>query len=764
MLEEDVAVRRLAIEVRGVVQGVGYRPFVVALARRLGLAGDVANVGGRVDIDVEGESDAVDEFIDALSKGAPAAAQVREVSTEPRSPGARRGFTVRASTEQAGAAFVTPDRAACAACARDLEDPASRRHGYPFAACNACGPRWTVVLGAPYARARTTMAPFPPCAACARDLEDATGRHFLAEATACADCGPRLRFTGATAVGAPDGPLERATAAVRSGLVVAIKGVGGYHLACDAADAAVVARLRERKARDAKPFAVLVADLEAAAALARLDDDERRELESPMRPIVLVRRRDGAPLADEVAPRSPWVGLLLPPSLLHLALVRAVARPIVLTSGNRGGEPMAIDEASAVERLGDVADAFLHHDRGIAVRVDDSVVRVVRGKTLPVRRGRGLAPAPIRLRDAVAEPILALGGDFKGAFAIAVGEMALVSHHVGDLGDVDATLDLERCLEHVERLLGVRPRIVAHDLHPDYASTHLAHELAARRGGRTVAVAHHHAHVASCLADAGHAGPVIGFAFDGVGLGVDGTAWGGEVLVGDARHVDRVAHLRAVALPGGDAAARAPWRAALAHLVDAGVSTARLAGLAPPGDRELLERAVRAGVGAPRATSMGRLFDAVACLSGQRALTSYDGQAAMELEGAAACSDATGAYTFDVTGRTNDGPDEIDARPVVRAVAADVDAGEGKGAIALRFHRALADAVTTVAVRVRERGGPSVVALGGGVFVNAVLVAACEERLERHGFTVLRPRRVPPNDGGLALGQLLIAAARTGGA
>ena len=392
-------------------------------------------------------------------------------------------------------------------------------------------------------------------------------------------------------------------------------------------------------------------------------------------------------------------------------------------------------------------------------RVDDSVVRVVGGRPLVLRRARGLAPTPIRLPIALSEPILAVGGDLKGALAVGVGDLALVSHHLGDLGDVDATADLERCLDHVERLLGVRPRIVAHDLHPDQESTRLALAIAAARGGRPVAVGHHHAHVASCLADAGRDGPVIGVALDGLGLGPDGGLWGGEILVGSADRVERVAHLRPVALPGGDAASRAPWRVATAHLIDAGLPTDRVAHHAAPDQRTIVEAMVRAGR-APVASSTGRLFDAVACLAGLRGVSSYEGQAAIELEGAAAGSDDPGAYRFELTAGEPGGPTVLDTRPVVRAVVADADAGVPAGAIAARFHRGLADAITAIAVQIRARGGPATVALGGGVFANAVLVAACEERLARRGFEVLRPTRVPPNDGGLALGQLHVAAAR----
>lgn len=761
-----VAIRRVAVEVRGTVQGVGYRPFVATLARRLGLAGDVANVGGRVVLDVEGAPSEVAALLVALTAEAPAAARITAVEARDAPPRHVVGFHVRPSTDDDGPAFVAADRAPCAACEREVDDPTARRHGYPFATCNACGPRWTVITGAPYERARTTMAELPPCAACRAELADPGGRHFLAETIACPACGPRLLWEGPGGESTDGDPIRRAVAALRAGAIVAVKGVGGYHLACDARDASAVGRLRAGKARDAKPFAVLVTDEEAAGALAHLDPVERETLRGPARPIVLARRRDEAnPLAPQVAPDSPWLGLLLPPSLLHRALARAFGGPLVLTSGNRSDEPMPIDAGAARERLAGIADAFLHHDRAIVLRVDDSVVRVVNGAVVLLRRARGIAPEPIRLPIPVPEPVLALGGDLKAAFAVAIGDLALVSHHLGDLGDVETTTDLERAIEHVERLLGARPRIVAHDLHPDQESTRLATALAAQRGGRVVPTAHHHAHVASCLADAGRDEPVIGVALDGLGLGPDGTWWGGEILVGDVARLERVAHLRPVAVPGGDAASRAPWRVAVAHLLDADLPTGRLARFAPAADIRRVEELVRAGR-APAASSTGRLFDAVACLVGLRGTCSFEGQAAIALEGAAVGSDDRGAHPLPLravavrdTTRW-----EIDSRPLIRAVVDDVDAGVAVGAIAARFHRGLTHAIVEVAERVRAGGGPSTVALAGGVFANAVLLSACEEVLVRRGFAVLRPARVPPNDGGLALGQLHLVAARTRGA
>lgn len=757
-----MGVRRVAVAVEGTVQGVGYRPFVVELARRLQLAGDVTNVGGGVRIDAQGTPEAIAELLRRLVADAPAAARVTEVRVHDETPRPVAGFVVRPSAEAAGPAFVAPDRGPCAACVAELADRDGRRWGYPFGSCNACGPRWTVVTSAPYARARTTMARFLPCARCREEHEDPGGRHFLAETIACPSCGPRLCWESDDADDRPADALARAVSALRAGAIVAVKGVGGYHLACDAADEGVVTRLRARKGRDAKPFAVLVADRDAAARLADLDATEREVLAGPTRPIVLVRRHAGpSAIAPAVAPGTPWLGILLPPSLLHLLLARAFGGALVLTSGNRSDEPMPVDASTARARLSGIADGFLHHDRPIVQRVDDSVVRVVRGRPLVLRRARGLAPEAIRLHRPLVEPILAVGGDLKGAFAVGVGDRAVVSHHLGDLGDVDATTDLERCLAHVERLLGVRPRIVAHDLHPDQESTRLALAIAAARGGRAIAVPHHHAHVAACLADAGRDEPIIGVALDGLGLGADGGLWGGEILVGTAGRLARAAHLRPVALPGGDAAARAPWRVAIAHLIDAGLATDRVATHAPPRERALVEALVRAGR-APLASSAGRLFDVVACLAGLRATCSYEGQAAIELEGAAAGSDERGAYPFDIEPGRGGNPTVIDTRSVVRSVAADVDAGLDGGAIAARFHHGLADAITAVASRIRDGGGPATVALGGGVFANAILLAACEDRLSRHGFEVLRPTRVPPNDGGLALGQLAVAAARGG--
>jgi hydrogenase maturation protein HypF len=748
---------RRRLHVAGTVQGVGFRPFVHALAKRLDLDGWVGNDPAGVVIEVEGPPAALTAFAEGILAEAPPLAEVAGVTVQAIPVVGIAGFAILAS-DDAGARrpILPPDTAPCSDCLAEITDPAERRHRYPFTNCTACGPRYSIVLGLPYDRPRTTMAPFPLCERCAAEYRDPTDRRFHAQPVCCPACGPRLTLLR------PDGTLLAATDALAAavallaeGAVLAVKGIGGYHLACDATSEEAVALLRRRKQREERPLAVLVADVAAARSLCAVDAIEARILAGPRRPIVLLDRRPGAPVAEGVAPGNRSLGLLLPPSPLHVLLAEDAAGPLVLTSGNVTSEPIVHRDAEALERLGGIADGLLVHDREIAVRVDDSVVRVWRGSELPLRRARGAVPSPLPLPVAAPAPILAVGAELKSTVCVAVEGQAVVSQHLGDLEHYAAFRGFLDAVAHLESLLEVRPGIVAHDLHPDYRSTRWALE---REAEEHVGVQHHHAHIASCLADHGRAEPVIGLALDGTGYGTDGTVWGGELLVADLLGFERVGHLATVRMPGGEAAIREPWRMAVAWL-DAAFDGA------PPDHPVLARHAERApavrtmardGFNAPVTSSAGRLFDAVAALLGVRDAVTYEGQAATELEQAADPGPGDG-YEVEV------GDDLVlPAGALVRAVVADQADGVPVPVVAARFHRGLAATLVEMTTAVRERTGLGVVALSGGVFQNLLLLDLVTDGLETRGFEVLVHRRVPCNDGGISLGQAAVAAAGGG--
>ncbi|HXG56711.1 MAG TPA: carbamoyltransferase HypF [Vicinamibacterales bacterium] len=758
---------RRKLEIRGIVQGVGFRPFVYGLADRLALGGFVRNTAGGVVIEVEGDRDAVARFQRDLLATPPPLASIDTCTTAALPVRGDTDFRIDESDVDAltgtGNVRIPPDVATCDACLSDLSDPCNRRYRYPFVTCATCGPRLTVITGSPYDRERTTMARFEMCASCRIEYEDPLDRRFHAETIACSACGPRLELIdGGFSI--PDGdPVNHAVCRILDGRIGAIKGVGGYHLVCDAQNPQSIAELRRRKHRDEKPFAVMFADVDAVAAVCALDDTERAVLTGPARPIVLLSRR-GVPASDAivpheaVAPGCPSIGALLPSNPVQHLLLRAAGRPLLMTSGNRSQEPVAYDDANALDRLRDIADFFLINDRPIHVRCDDSVSRIVSGAEIPVRRSRGDAPRPLRLPVFCPRTVLAVGGHLKNTFAFGRHHDGFLSHHVGDLDDHGAFEALRREIPLYEDLLRMSPDVIAHDRHPDYGSTRYARERAHMTGAALVDVQHHHAHVASCMAEHGLAEPVIGVAFDGSGYGDDGTVWGGEFLVGDAREVRRMAHLRPVALPGGEQAVREPWRMALSHLADAGESFDDLV----PGDRHvaahILLRMMDRRINAPMTSSAGRLFDAVAALAEVRHIVSFEGQAAMELEWLSAAAPDDGEYPHEIAAL--DDRMVLDTRPLIRAAAADARAGRPAGAIGRRFHRGLAAAITAVCARLCETSGIDRVILTGGVFLNGLLTTECTARLERAGLRVFRHRLVPPNDGGLSLGQLTVAAAR----
>jgi hydrogenase maturation protein HypF len=728
---------RVRARVEGTVQGVGFRPYVYRLASELGCSGHVLNDARGVVVEVEADTKSVERFLARLPAEAPPLARIERVAAESVPVTGETGFAIRASPPGGEpSAAVTADTATCAECLEELFDPADRRHRYPFVNCTNCGPRFTIVRGVPYDRPLTTMAGFTMCPACAAEYENPLDRRFHAQPNACPECGPRARLVGSDAEDA----VAAAASALRDGAILAVKGVGGYHLACRADDEAAVAALRARKHREDKPFALMAPTVVAARALVALGPAEEDLLVSGARPIVLAPRRPDAPVAAAVAPGAPELGVMLPYSPLHHLLLADVGAPLVLTSGNVSDEPIAYTDDDALERLAPIADGFLVHDRPIQTRTDDSVVRVVDERPLVLRRSRGYVPDSIGLPVTARRHVLACGAELKSTFCVAKGARAWVGHHIGDLQNYETLRSFVAGVAHFEALFAVKPEVVAHDLHPEYLSTKVALE---RDGVDLVGVQHHHAHLAACLAEHGETGQALGAIYDGTGYGTDGTVWGGELLRGDLCGFERVGSLFAVRMPGGEAAIRQPWRMACAWTQAAGVE-APAALAARPGWDEVSALA-RTGVASPLTSSVGRLFDAVAALCGLRSEITYEGQAAIELE--AACDAAErGAYAF--------GP-ALDARPTVAAVVDDIARGTDAGVIAARFHNALAAATARALL---ERG-PDTVVLSGGVFANRRLLSRTRALLGEAGVRVLVPERLPPGDGGISYGQAAVAAA-----
>lgn len=751
----------LRIEIRGTVQGVGFRPWVFRLAHELGVAGRVRNHARGVTVEAFGAPDALERLVARLGEPSPPA-RIRALVAEAIPAEPVTAFVIEHSAEGGPRALsIPPDLATCPDCARELADPGDRRYRYAFTNCTACGPRFTIATGVPYDRPATTMSPFAMCPACLGEYDDPRDRRFHAQPNACPVCGPRLALWSPRGeIIATGDPLADAAARIARGEIVAVKGLGGFHLACDAASSATVTTLRGRKHRDAKPFAVMVGDIAAAGRLAVLEPEEVALLEARERPIVLVRRRPGAAIAPEVAPDTELVGLMLPYTPLHHLLLGAVARPLVMTSANPSDEPICADNAEAVRRLGDIADALLVHDRAIATRCDDSVARVIAGQPTLLRRSRGYVPRPVGLARPVARPVLAVGAQLKNACCIALGDSAYLGPHVGDLDNLAALELFESSAAWLARMLEVRPELIAHDLHPGYLST----RYALGRPERRIAVQHHHAHIASAMAEHGLAGPVIGVAYDGTGWGDDGTAWGGEILLAGYDRFERLATFRPIALAGGDLAIREPWRAAVAVLDDAFGSEAPLARLPvfaeiPARSIVVVRGMIRGGIHAPLARGVGRLFDAVAVLGLGRTRARYEGELAVAWNVAAA-DGAHGVYPFAVTRDTAHAADElpaIDPRPMIRAIVEDVVDGVAPAIISARFHDTL---VAATAERVRAAVGTHgrlPIVLTGGAFQNPRLAQGVAAALA--DLDVRLHADVPPGDGGIALGQAVVADA-----
>jgi len=777
--EEGATTRRVRARVDGTVQGVGYRPFVYRLAAELGVAGWVLNDERGVLVEAEGPAGAVDAFVARLRSDAPPLADVRGVECQHVAVVGEPGFQIVAS-ERGGAATgpsskvapVTPDSATCEDCLAELADPRDRRYRYPFLNCTNCGPRFTIVRAIPYDRPATTMAGFVMCAACQAEYEDPLDRRFHAQPNACPACGPQVRLLERD--GTPvdedpgDDPLRAAVRDLLDGKILAIKGLGGYHLACRADDERAVAELRSRKHREDRPFALLVSDVQAARALVECSEPEAALLCSRARPIVLARRLENAPVAASVAPRAPDLGVMLPYTPLHQLLAADACVPLVMTSGNVSDEPIAFDDADALQRLAPIADRFLVHDRPIATRTDDSVVRVVRERPLLMRRSRGYAPGALDLPVSSPRHLLGVGAEQKNAFCVAKGDRAWPSHHIGDVKNFETLTSLRDGVAHFEALFEVRPEVIAHDLHPDYLSTRYAQE---REGVELVGVQHHHAHLAATLAEHGESGPAVAAIYDGTGLGGDGTIWGGEILVGGLAGFERAGHLATVPMPGGEGAIREPWRMACAWLTQLREPLPAAFEEIPQQRWNMVARMVIGGVGTMPTSSAGRLFDAVAAMCGVRLEVSYEGQAAIELE-ALADPGAAEPYpfaTFASSSKVDEDqlrPDPVvvmDPRPAIVAVLADLAAGVAVSTISARFHAGLAQATVRGCVLAAEREGVDLAVLSGGVFQNRLLLESTAAALQRAGLRVLVPERLPCNDGQIAFGQVAVAAARLAG-
>jgi len=747
------------LHVTGVVQGVGFRPFVHRLASRLDLAGWVRNRAGEVEILVEGGAAAIERFVAALRDEAPPLARLERITVEATVPTGCAGFVIAPSRDDpAQRQPVSPDVALCAACEAELFDPGDRRFRYPFITCTDCGPRFTVIEAMPYDRERTSMRVFPQCRACLTEYRTAGDRRYHSESNSCALCGPTLWLE--IAGGRTDGSeraLDAAGALLRDGRIVGVKGLGGFHLAVDATNDDAVRRLRRRKHREAKPLAVMVRALEEAQALAEVPQAAAAVLQSPERPIVLLRAHPRNPLAASVAPGLDRVGVMLAYTPLHHLLLAAVERPLVMTSGNRSEEPIAITNADARQHLGGIADALLLHDREIVSRYDDSVVRVVHDRPLFLRRARGYAPLPIDLPVSSPVPLVAVGPHLKHTFTLVHGDRAYVSQHIGDLDNLETLEHFRATLDAYQHLFRVSPTVAVRDLHPGYLSTEVADHLGL---DRIIAVQHHHAHIAAVLAEHGEPGPVVGLAFDGTGYGHDGHIWGAETLIADLRGYQRVGQLRYAPLPGGDLAARQPWRVACGYAtLDPAVSTVLEPAWADVDPREvaLATRQMAAGINAPLASSVGRLFDAAAALLGVRGVALYEAQAAMELEGLAGEVRAE-PLPLPVTGTP--GAWILEPLPLLAALAAGRRAGVPTPRLAAAFHEAVAAGAVDLATRAARWAGLDTIVLAGGAFQNGRLLRTVRRLLEQRGLRVLVPQRLSPNDGAVSFGQAAVAAAQ----
>jgi hydrogenase maturation protein HypF len=759
-----IRVVRKAIDITGIVQGVGFRPYVYRLANDCGLTGLIANTPAGVSIEVQGEAEAVEQFLERLPKEIPPLAKITGLMPRDAEVRQETAFRIKASSMRSAAkALISPDVCVCEDCLREMTNPRDRRFRYPFINCTNCGPRFTIIHDIPYDRARTSMAKFKMCAACQAEYENPASRRFHAQPNACWDCGPQVALLGAdgTRMDVAE-PIREAARLLQQGAVVAIKGLGGFHLACDAQNDQAVGKLRDRKRRVEKPFAIMVRRVEDAARLCVADELSKKMMSSFERPIVLLPRRAEVSVIPGLAPGNRYLGLFLPYTPLHHLLFQSGKfEALVMTSGNLSEEPIAIDNEEAVRRLNRIADAFLVHDREIVRRCDDSVVRVAAGQPQNLRRSRGFVPVPVQLEKET-QPVLAVGGELKNTVCVVRGSEAFLSQHVGDLENLESYRFFEEAVQHLQRILETEPKVIAHDLHPDYFSTKWAQE---REGVELVGVQHHHAHVAACMAENHLDGKVIGIALDGTGYGTDGAIWGGEVLVADYAGFQRAAHLEYVALPGGAAAIHEPWRMAVSYLTKhfgKDVEKLGLPFLAETDSRKLnvVLQMMEREINSPRTSSCGRLFDAVAALVGLRGTVNFEAQAAIELEMAARDSGSESAYPLDLN--LHGTIWQIGTKPLFDWLLRDIGKQTSVAEMSRKFHNGLAVVFVDVAERIRDRTELNRVCLSGGCFLNALLLETMIAEMKERSFEVFFHTEVPPGDGGISLGQAVIAGRRVG--
>jgi hydrogenase maturation protein HypF len=750
---------RRHITVEGIVQGVGFRPFVYGLARKNGLAGFVLNDMAGVTIELEGAPAAMESFLTHLREQPPPLARIEKVDCLIIPPKGEAAFNIVGSQgEEERSVLISPDTPTCDDCLKELFDPMDRRYRYPFINCTNCGPRFTIIKDVPYDRERTTMGRFEMCSDCAREFHNPTDRRFHAQPNACPQCGPRVRLLDAHGHEILDGePVSHAARLLRQGAVVAVKGLGGYHLACNSLDHDAVERLRARKHREEKPFALMTKDLRAVKQLCLVSKEDEILLRSYARPIVLLRMRDKIQLGEAVAPGQRQLGLMLPYTPLHHLLLMDADVPLVMTSGNLSEEPIAYKDDDALCRLGKIAEYFLVHDREIHMRCDDSVARTIGKQELLIRRSRGYAPQPISMAVPFVQPIVACGAHLKNTFCLGKERHAFMSHHIGDLENYETWDSFAKGIEHFKNLFAIEPSLIAHDLHPEYLSTKYARGV---NGLTKIGVQHHHAHIASCMAEHGLEGPVIGVAFDGLGYGGDGTIWGGEFLVAKLSGYERRAHLRTVPLAGGDRAIREPWRMAVSYLRDAlgkNPFSLDLPGwdVIPEKKIEIVTSMMERGLNTVQTSSCGRLFDAVASIMGLRHKVNYEGQAAIELE-MAALEGISESYPFEIGANS---PWEIDMRPAIERLVQEIQMKVSVGLMAAKFHNTLVAVIVEVCRRLRETDDLNLVCLSGGTFQNTYLLERVIPALRSCGFEVFLNRKVPTNDGGIAFGQAAVANA-----
>jgi len=753
-------IQRLQIEAQGVVQGVGFRPFVYSLARRYLLSGFVLNGPKGVLIEVEGDERSLEDFAEKLLSEAPPLASIEKLSLRKLPTLGYESFSIRESVSaEERFTLISPDIATCQDCLAEIFDPGDRRYRYPFTNCTNCGPRFTIIKDIPYDRPKTTMGPFEMCPDCLREYGDPSDRRFHAQPNACPRCGPKLSLLDRNGLKLDvDDEVEAVRDLLVKGYIVAIKGLGGYHLACDALNELAVSNLRNRKYRQDKPFALMAPSLEVVERFCYVSEGERRLLCSPRRPIVLLRRRPERSVAPDVAPRQNYLGFMLPYTPLHHLVLEGFDNPLVMTSGNISDEPIAYKDGEALRKLSTIADFFLTHNREIYIRCDDSVTRVAVGREMIIRRSRGYVPQPIRLGRPFRRKVLACGAHLKNTFCLTRGNYAFLSHHIGDLENFETLRSFEEGIEHFKGLFQIEPELVAYDLHPDYLATSYALSL---EDIPKIGVQHHHAHIASCLAENGVSERAIGVSFDGTGYGTDGRIWGGEFLMADLSGFERAGHLRYMPMPGGDMAVREPWRMAASYLYSMygedlwklGIDFVREL---DAGRWEVLAGAMDGGMEFPLTSSVGRLFDAVSALLGIRGEINYEAQAAIELEMAAdgSCDESYGGGFI-----SDDVPFEVDSEGIFGRVVEDVSKGVPVPVISAKFHNTLAEVIAAACEILRGAYGVDIVALSGGVFQNILLLERTVELLSGRGFRVCTHSKVPPNDGGISLGQAVVADA-----